>query len=440
MSTESTANDVPFDSLPLTGDAGDVFVAIAALQEAEYLDVDPDTDFAAQAFTLASRLVARVRRAEGAPTDAELRVAALEVSEAAHAAADAAGVELPESLEQLSEEQLLDAEEVIREAALEEHTHDAYLALDGDSETILLVASPISTASAHVELMGSLFERVEGSIEGDPLAEVERAASAWWFQRWRPAKPVEPDDFPAIVREQEWSLVDRPSLATELSALAEIVRDEEGFATIPPRQRQMARNLLDSVTGMWHVRERTGDEVVFVSAVDGSESTVIEHDHLEEAYGAGAVVVGRLIPFADGTWLRSPGAIVVPVPPAAWTRTLADAVRESAEFNVPPAILLEAVLTRTMTGEQLPRSVPPARSASEAREVLARLNAILVGAGIARPVDPSTLPAELREGLPSEPVYQELDLVLADWMKALSDMARKGTGGGKSKANRRKRR
>ncbi len=440
MSTEPTVDDIHFESIPLTGDAGDAFVAIAALQEAEYLDVDPDTDFAGQAFALASKLVARVRRAEGAPTDAELRVAALEMSDAAHAAADAAGVELPESLEQLSEEQLLDAEQVIHEAGLEEHTHDAYLALDGDSETILLVASPVSTAAAHVALLGTLFERVEGSIEGDPLAEVERAASMWWFQRWRPAKPVEIDDFPAGVREQEWSLVDRPSLATELSPLAEIVQDEEGFATIPPRQRHMGRNLLESVTGMWHVRERTGDEAVFVSAVDGRESTVIEHGGVEDAYGAGTVVIGRLIPFPDGTWLRSPGTIMVPVPPAEWTRALADAVKETADLDVPPAILLEAVLTRTMTGERPPRTVPPARSASEAREVLARLNSILVEAGIARTVDSATLPAEVREGLPSEPVYQELDIVLADWMKALSEMARKGTGGGKSKANRRKRR
>lgn len=440
MSTESHADDLPFESIPLTGDAGDAFVAIAALQEAEYLDVDPETDFGGQAFALASKLVARARRAERAPTDAELRMAALELSEAAHSAADAAGVELPESLKQLSEEQLGVAEQIIQEAALEEHTHVAYLALDGDTDTILLVASPLSTAAAHVALMETLFERVEGSVAGDPLAEVERAASMWWFQRWRPANPIDLDDFPSSVREQEWSLVDRPSLATGLSPLAEIVQDEEGFATIPPRQRHMARGLVDSVTGMWHVRERTGDEAVFVSAVDGSESTVIEHGGVEEAYGAGTVVIGRLIPFADGTWLRSPSTIMVPVPPADWTRALADAVKELAELDVPPAILLEAVLTRTMTGERPPRHVPPARSATTARELLARLNTIFLEAGIARTVDPSTLPPEVREGLPAEPVYQELDIVLADWMKALSDMARKGTGGGKSKPKGRKRR
>ena len=432
-------DDVPSESIPLTGDAGDAFVAIAALLEAEYLDVDPDTDFVGHAYALASKLVARVRRAEGAPTDAELRIAALELSEAAHAAADEAGVELPDALDQLSEDLLFDAEDVVREAALEEHTHDAYLALEGDTDTILLVASPISTAAAHVALLGNLLERVEASIEGGPLAEVERAASAWWFQRWRPAKPAEPDDFAAGVREQEWSLVDRPSLGNGLSPLAEIVQDEEGFATIPPRQRHMGRSLLASVTGMWHVRERTGDEAVFVSVVDGSESTVIEQAGMEEQYGAGAVVLGRLIPFGDGTWLRSTGTILNPVPAAEWTRALADAVKELAELELPPAILLEAVLTRIMAGERIPRRVPPARGASEARDLLARLNAILVDAGIARTVDSATLPRELREGLPAEPVYQELDIVLADWMKALSEMARKGTGGGKSKAGRRKR-
>ncbi|HEY0153956.1 MAG TPA: hypothetical protein VGB92_18230 [Longimicrobium sp.] len=440
MTTESTADDIPFESLPLTGDAGDAFVAIAALLEAEYLDVGPETDFAGQALALASRLVARARRIEGAPTDADLRIAALEMSEAAHAAADRAGVELPESLEQLSEDQLLDAEQLIHEAALEDHTHDAYLALEGDTETILLVASPISTAAAHVALIEILFDRVEGSIQGDPLAEVERAAAMWWFRRWRPAKPVVDDEFPAGVREQEWSLVDHTSLATGLSPLAEMVQDEEGFATIPPRQRLMARNLLQSVTGMWHVRERTGDEAVFVSVVDGSESTVVEHGGAEEVYGPGAVVLGRLIPFTDGTWLRSPGSIAVPAPSAEWMRALAEAVKASVELEVPPAILLEAVLTRTMTREQVPRSVPPARSASQAREILARLNAIFLEAEIAHVVDPATLSPELREQMPTEFVYQALDVILADWVQALSNMARKGTGGGKSKANRRKRR
>ncbi|HEX8454172.1 MAG TPA: hypothetical protein VF647_18940 [Longimicrobium sp.] len=441
MTTESTTADIPFESLPLTGDAGDAFVAIAALLEAEYLDVGRETDFAGQAFALASRLVARVRRVEGAPTDAELRMAALEMSEAAHAAADRGGVELPESLEQLTEDQILDAERLIQEAALEDHTHDAYLALEGDTETILLVASPVSTAAAHVALIEVLFDRVEGSIQGDPLAEVERAAALWWFRRWRPAKPVVDDEFPAGVREQEWSLVDHASLATGLSPMAEMVQDEEGFATIPPRQRLMARNLLQSVTGIWHVRERTGDEVVFVSVVDGGESTVIERGTEEEAaYGPGAVVIGRLIPFTDGTWLRSPGSITVPVPPAEWTRALAEAVKESAELEVPRAIFLEAVLTRTMTREQVPRPVPPARSATEARELLARLNTIFLEAGIAQVVDPATLPPELREQMPTEFVYQALDVILADWVEALGNMARKGTGGGKSKANRRKRR
>ncbi|HEX8674806.1 MAG TPA: hypothetical protein VF710_23100, partial [Longimicrobium sp.] len=389
---------------------------------------------------LASRLVARARRIEGAPTDAELRIAALEMSEAAHAAADRAGVELPETLEQLSEDQLLDAEQLIHEAALEDHTHAAYLALEAATDNILLVASPVSTAAAHVALIEVVFDRVEGGIQGDPLAEVERAAALWWFRRWRTAKPVVDDEFPASVREQEWSLVDHTSLATGLSPLAEMVQDEEGFATIPPRQRLMARNLLQSVTGMWHVRERTGDEAVFVSVVDGSESTVIEQGGAEEAYGPGAVLLGRLIPFTDGTWLRSPGSIAVPAPSAEWMRALAEAVKASVELEVPPAILLEAVLTRTMTSEQVPRSVPPARSASEAREILARLNTIFLEAEIAHVVDPATLPPELREQMPTEFVYQALDVILGDWVTALGNMARKGTGGAKSKANRRKRR
>jgi hypothetical protein len=362
------SDDVVFQGIPLTGDAGDAFMAVAALLEAAYLTGEEGPGFEEEAFALASRLVARARGAAGAPTDAQLRMKALERSEAAAAAVDPLGYELPESLNGLSEELVRLTEQLIHEAALEEHTHDAYLALQGETDTMLLVVEPISNAAAHVSLLIMLFDRVEMGIEGDPLGVLERAASAWWFHRWHPE--VDDDEF-AEVREQEWSLVERATAAKGRSFVAELVEDEDAMRALPPRQRHLARQLLHSVTGTWRVRERTDDTAVFVSLADGSEYPVHEH---EADYGPGAVATGRLIPFGDGTWLRSPG-----------THIAANAAQD-----------LEA-----------PRPLPPARSASDARKVLAEAASILEN------VEP--------------------DEVISAWLAALTRMSRKGTGGNKSK-------
>ncbi|HEX8358476.1 MAG TPA: hypothetical protein VF613_00040 [Longimicrobium sp.] len=359
------SDDVVFQGVPLTGDAGDAFVAIAALLEAAYLTGEEGPGFEEQAFALASRLVARARGAADAPTDAQLRMEALERSEAAAAAVDPLGYELPESLNGLSEELVQLTEQLIHEAALEEHTHDAYLALQGDTDTMLLVVEPISNAAAHVSLLMMLLDRVELGIEGDPLDVLERTASAWWFHRGHPE--VEDDGFEEV-REQEWSLVERPTAATGRSFVSKLVEDEEAMAALPPRQRHLARQLLHSVSETWQVRERTGDDAVFVSP-DGTEYPVREH---EAEYGAGAVATGRLIPLGDGTWLRSPGMHIGTAPEAA-----------------------------------PPRSLTPARSASEARKILEQAGPLL------KDVEP--------------------DEVISAWLEALTRMARKGTGGNKSK-------
>jgi hypothetical protein len=390
----ATDDELVFQALPLTGDAGDAFTAIAALLEAAYLVGEEGPGFEEEAFALASRLVARARGAADAPTDAELRMAAVEHGEAAAAAVEGLEFALPESLEELSEELVQLTEELIREAALEEHTHDAYLALQGDTDTILLVVAPVTVAAAHVWLLGSLFERVEMGIMEEPAVAMERAASAWWFNRWRPESPTEEDEHAAVTREQEWSLVERPTLDSGLSFVQELVDDGEFLAALPPRQRHLARQLLQSVPGVWEVRERTGEEALFVSA-DGTEYRVREHGE-EDEYGAGAVGIGRLIPFGDETWLRSPGMHFTPDPAS---------LVAADDPDLAPSIMLESLIT----GIRVPRSVPPARSASEARKVLA---------------------ASVLEGYEDDPV-------VSAWMAALAQMAKKGTGGSKSKKKRR---
>ena len=370
----ATDDDLVFQALPLTGDAGDAFTAIAALLEAAYLVGEEGPGFEEEAFALASRLVARARGAADAPSDAQLRVEALERSEAAAASVEPLGFKLPESLDAVSEELLRLAEQLIHEAALEEHTHDAYLALQGDTDIILLVVEPISNAAAHATLLMILLDRMELGIDGDPLGMLERTASLWWYHRWHAER--EDDEF-AEVRAQEWSLVERARVASGRPFVAEWVEDEDALGSLPPRQRHLARQLLHSVSGTWRVREREGDDAVFVSE-DGTEYPVREH---EAEYGAGAAAAGRRIPLGDGTWLRSPAMHIAPGPDGVPVKLAA------------------------------PRPLPPARSASEARQMLAEVQSILAG------VEP--------------------DEVISAWLDALTQMSRKGTGGSKSKKKRR---
>lgn len=439
MSTESSADDLVYKALPLTGDAGDAFVGVAVLLQALFLAENPRRDLREMAIALASQLVARAYVAPGAPTDAELRAAAIEAIETAAVIGDEQGFEVSESLDEVPEELMVLAEEVIREAALEYHTHDAYLALQGETDDVLLVTVPVSVAEAHVGLLGNLFAHLEAGVDAHPLLALERIASAWWYGRWRPAKPIEADEFPASVREQEWTFVERPTLALKTPFLHDLMADEEAVAGLLPRQRHMARQLMESVLGIWQVRERTGNDVTYVSAVDGSERPVKEHAPVEE-YGAGAVAIGRLIPFGDGTWLRSPGTVINISPTPEWTGALAGVMKRAAELDLPPAILLEAALTSAMTGEKTPRSIPPARSASEARGMLEAMIPLFIEAGIATETDASALPEELRASAPAGTLLDyELDDVFGEFLEALSKMARKGTGGSKSKAKKRKR-
>jgi hypothetical protein len=431
--------DLQYQSLLLTGDAGDAFVALAGRLQAALSMEEPGTEHEDAAFALASRLVARARGAEGAPGDAELRMAAVEHTEALAAEAEENGFDLPASVDDVDEGLMQFVEELIREAALEEHTHDAYLALHGDTDDLLLVVHPVTVAQAHVFLLGDLYARVENGILDEPLDALERGASAWYFERWRPAKPAFDDEFSAGVREQEFSLVDRPTLLDEVPFLERLLDDEELAEVLPPRQRHMARQLLGSVVGVWEVAARDGDELTLRPLAGGEDAVVLDHGGIEVRIGPGAVVLGRLIPFRDGTWLRSPGSIVAPEMDPEKLRDLA-AVLQAGDAELAPAILLEGALTRLATGETPPRNVPPARSAGEAREVLAGIMPVFLEAGIAREIDRDTLPEEVRAKAPPGPLYDyEVDAAVGEWITALGAMSRRGTGGGKSKAKRKRR-
>jgi hypothetical protein len=308
----------------------------------------------------------------------------------------------------------------LREQSLEHHTAQTLVATDRDGSR-LLVTMPVTVEQAHVWLSGVLYEKVEAWVEEDPLIYAERAASAWWLSRWRGARPLAGDDFAQGVREQEFSLVERPLRCLGVSPMEHLV-EENLLSGIGPRQQHMAAQLLQSQAGVWTVRERKDGRAVFLAAGDGTPYEVREHaTPRDNAYGPGFVGLGRLIPFGDGTWLRSPGMFMMSFGDRSATlaRDLAGGLAVQAE-HLPVEGALEAAAHALAGVRGLPRAVPPAPTPDDAASLGREITLLLREAGIVRPAAPGSAAAiQLSSGKDSEVLEFNVDLVLGEYLHAV---------------------
>lgn len=314
----------------------------------------------------------------------------------------------------------------LREQALEHHTAEALVATDRDGGRVL-VGMPVSVEQAHVWLSGVLYEKVEAWMGRDPLIHLERAASEWWLSRWRSARPLPGDDFSRGVREQEFSLVERPLRCMGVSAMEHLV-GKALLRRIGPRQQHMAAQLLQSHAGVWMVESRADGAAVFRSPLNDTRYTVREHATLEDnPYGPGSVALGRLIPFGDGTWLRSPGMMMLSYGSrsTAVARDLARGMRVQAA-HMPREAVVEGA-AHTLAGVRgLPRDVPPAPTPDDAAALGRELVTLLREAGIARPAEPgSPAAARLSGGNGTEVLEFEMDLVLSEYLHAVMRQSQK---------------
>jgi hypothetical protein len=308
----------------------------------------------------------------------------------------------------------------LREQALEHHTAETLVATDRDGGR-LLVTMPVSVEQAHVWLSGALYEKVEAWVEEDPLIYAERAASAWWLSRWRGARPLPGDDFARGVREQEFSLVERPLRCMGVSPMEHLV-EEKLLSGIGPRQQHMAARLLESQAGVWTVKAREDGRAVFLAAGDGTPLEVREHaTPRDNPYGPGYVGIGRLIPFGDGTWLRSPGMVMMSFGDrsAALARDLAGGLATQAE-HIPVEGALEAA-AHTLAGVRgLPRAVPPAPTPDDAASLGREITLLLREAGIARPAASGSAAAmRVSSGMEAEVLEYNVDIVLGEYLHAV---------------------
>jgi hypothetical protein len=388
---------------------------------------DPERPVYDSGVRLARQIADAALDVPGAPADAELGAAArAHFGRVLELAAEYG--EEPFSLDghEPGLEALAEAGALLREQALEHHTFDLQVATERDTGARLLVGIPVSVEQAHIWLSGSLYEKVESWVREDPLAATERLACHWWLHRWRGPRPLAGDEFAAGVREQEFALVERPLRCMGLSPLGYLVA-EGLLEDVGPRQRHMAEQLLHSVADVWLVQSRSGHDAVFVDPLDGTRYRVREHATTSDnSYGPGFLAVGRLIPFGNDGWLRSPGTFMLSFGDESVrvARSLAEHLR-SQMVRMPAPAVLEA-LTHTLCGATgLPRDVPPAPTPDDAAGLARELTLMLQEAGVATPAGPdSPLAHRLAPGK-TEVLQYEVDIVLAEFIDALYKQSQK---------------
>jgi hypothetical protein len=315
----------------------------------------------------------------------------------------------------------------LREQALEHHEVEVLVATHESGERVLF-AAPVSVQQAHVWLLGPLYEKVESWVQDDAATAVERDGCAWWLSRFRGPRPLPGDEFASGVREQEFALVDRPMCVLDASPVEHLL-GEGLLQGIGPRQRHMAAQLVRSEAGIWTVESRDEGRAVFVSPLDGRRYEVREHaGRGDTAYKKDFLALGRLIPFGDGTWLRSPGTFLMDygAGTAAMARSLADGL-ENKRGNLPLVAAVEYAAHSLMGVRGIPRDPPPAPTPDAAAGRARELSLLLREAGIARVVDPTSAQGvrHAAENPGTELLEYQVDVVLGEYMAALSKQGQK---------------
>ena len=233
---------------------------------------------------------------------------------------------------------------LIQEIGLEEFDLSCDLVTSRDDVTELWTY-PVSPTSAHVALTEFLYDRAEAVAMDDDTLATERGACAWEFSRWSVAPPpgrIPPEmaDFPRDVREQEYSLVDHPSVALGSPILVDVATRGD-FAELYPRQHTMAVALERSFVDVFVCESVSGSDVRLRSI--RSDLTFEVRDHMEPVvYRPGWIAMGRLLPFdVDGSaHLRSPGMMFFPPAEPGLAEAAAESFEKLSE-TLPPALALE---------------------------------------------------------------------------------------------------
>ncbi len=405
-----------------------------------FLETDRRT--AGLARTLRETLELGLRRTlelDGAPSEEELRRAVARLSTEVDAKAAELGAPLAPLTAEERDAALQDARELIREIGLERLDRSLFLGTRAGAGHEI-GSFPVHPVTAHVWLLGRVFQRLSLLLLEHELFPLERMAAAWYFDA-HSSRKLRANDFPRSVREQEWSLVERPGLLLR-EPLVDAIHDSDLGDLLPPRQYRLATALRASFSSGFRVVERNGSAAVFEDLVRNRRFEVHEHGDDDQRYQAGWIGLGRLCAFDGPLHVRSPGMVFLPEPGA--TEVVADVLRRG-RYGMPAAIRVESLLSVLLGDRKLPRYVPPAPSRGVAGELLRMLVEVLERADLAHEVPADEAGPELveqaRRADVAETAYRryDLDASTAGWMKALMDYrgssgGKKGGGDGRKKA------
>ena len=321
-----------------------------------------------------------------------------------------------------------DAAPLFREIGLERHDLECHVQLAPDGGDVF-VSTPIPRPTAYVSLLQRLFERAELFVLGDEFSAAERDASAWYFARWNAIAAAnspmdrEAAEFASSWREQEWSLVTRDTILDEDTVLVSLMNEPE-FADVPPRQQQLANALQRSVVDAFEITAIDGSLMSARSCRDATEYRV--HEHNPEATPlTGMVLLGRLIPFEDELWLRSPGAVMMLPADQSQIAAVGEALADAAE-RMPTPIAVEALIANAVYGATVPVEIKPVSSAKAARELFDEMVADLVELDLVVRTPAIDAPPELARLATSpdhEVVRFAVDDVMGEWLSALAAQA-----------------
>lgn len=308
---------------------------------------------------------------------------------------------------------------LVNEIGYEEHSASVFPLPLPDGE-MSLVWQPVSREAADVALMERVMDRLELWAGQTDIGYMEREASRHWFDRFSLSKYPEEMELAHYVREQEFTFAGR-----EFVSLGDTVARSYAVhkgATLRPAVRRMLEALVRSRASLFAVRERQGASSVMEDLSDGKRHTVHEHNESLD-YGAGSVALGRLLPRGGGAYARSVGMVFSHWPEA--DASTAQAVASADALGLDREIILEGILTQAQGGT-IPRTVRPAASRREAHDMLADFSTALLEAGLARDLAPDAATPELRalgEATGHQMLEMQLDNVLAEWFRALSEQA-----------------
>ncbi len=327
------------------------------------------------------------------------------------------------------EDALGDAAMLIREIGFEYGDHECLLATDRDGADVIGIVR-VERPTAYASLLDRLMQRADSYMATDAALSLERAASTWFFSRWSDGAwegdPLD-SEFPRSVREHEWSIVSRDTLALDepvMLSLARKVEDDDGADELPPRQRFLANAYAMSTVGIFDVTSVDGRRMHVRDVRD--DQTYVVHEHNEDVeLTPNWLILGRLIPIDGGEWLRSPGTLVIQPNDEGHADALAEMLTTLTD-ELPTPIALEAVISMAVYGVDVPVDLMAAPTVNEARAALIGASELLSDLGLIGEVPESAAPPDLLAQLDS-PAFGVfglgIDRPVAEWLGALISQA-----------------